>query len=176
MRAFIALGLPESLLDALESVQEGMPGRVVARENLHLTLAFLGEIEQGQLARLHEGLLALRLPAPVLRVTGVDLFGGRKPTLCFAGVEQNAELSAARTAVRQVCLQAGVPLKRERFRAHVTLSRFGRALSDRDAALLAGRLGMLSIPGQRAARMGLFRSQLLPGGARYECLAEYALS
>ncbi|UYV36311.1 RNA 2',3'-cyclic phosphodiesterase [Rhodobacteraceae bacterium D3-12] len=173
MRGFVALGLSEGMLDALEVLQEGMPGRVVPRAYLHLTLAFLGEVSGTVVERVHEGLEGVRLEAPRLRVTGVDMLSGRKPRLCFAAVEVTPELVALRYAVRGACRGAGVDLARERFRPHVTLSRFGREIGPRDAAVLAGRLGVVSIAEARAAGLGLYRSLLRPEGPRYDMLAGY---
>ena len=173
MRAFVAIDLGEAMLDALEEVQAGLPGRIVPRENLHLTLAFLGEVSEAVLRELHRGLATLELEAPELRLTGLDLFGGRKPKLAFAGVAPSPELDAVQRAVVRTCREAGVDLRRERFRPHVTLSRFGREISRRDAEILAARLGMLAIPAAPAAGVSLYRSDLRPEGPRYVPLATY---
>lgn len=173
MRAFVAIDLDAGMLDALEAVQDGLPGRIVRRGNLHLTLAFLGEVSEAVLREVHGGLAALQMGAPELRVTGLDVFGGKKPKLAFAAVAASAELEAVRRAVARVCRDAGVDLRRERFRPHVTLTRFGREIARREADVLAARLGVLSINGARAEGFSLYRSILRPDGPRYEALASY---
>jgi 2'-5' RNA ligase len=173
MRVFVALELPGALLDALEAVQGDLPGRHVPRENLHLTLAFLGEQGEGVLRELHEALSDLVLAAPEVRVTGLDVMGGRRPNLCFAAVAPNGALDAAHRAVVRACREAGVDLRRERFRPHVTLARFGREMSPREEAQLAQALGVLALPAATAAGVSLMRSDLRPEGPVYSVLAQY---
>ncbi len=173
MRAFVALDLDEAMLDALEEVQAGLPGRIVPRENLHLTLAFLGEVSEAVLREVHAGLAALQPEAPELRVTGLDVFGGKKPKLAFAAVAANPELETLQRVVVRLCREAEVDLRRERFRPHVTLTRFGREIGRRDAEVLARRLGVLAMPGTRAAGLSLCRSELRAQGPRYLALASY---
>ena len=173
MRAFVAVDLPQSLRQNLEVVQEGLPGRHVSGENLHLTLAFLGDVDAGRVQALAEALEGLRLDAPMLRVSGLDLFGGKRPNLCFAAIETNEELSSARRILMRVCRQVGIDLRRERFRPHVTLSRFGRELGAREEERLAGRLGVIRLPEARAERFSLYRSELRPEGPVYRILAQF---
>lgn len=172
MRCFVAIELPEPLRDALGALQAHLPGRLVPEENLHLTLAFLGGVAAPH--SVIEELEMLRLPAPVLRATALDVFGGRKPALAFAAFAPEPALVSARDAVRRACRNAGVDLRRERFRPHVTLTRFGRHGPDpRAAAQLAGCLGPVA-PGEwRAERFGLYRSELGPGGARYDMVSAH---
>ncbi|KPP85151.1 MAG: 2'-5' RNA ligase [Rhodobacteraceae bacterium HLUCCO07] len=177
MRAFVALELPEKLRHALQRMQAGLPGRHVSEENLHLTLAFLGDVDAGRLRDLHGVLSGLKLAAPFLRVTGCDVFEGRKPMLAFAALAPDPYLVAARRAVRQAARDAGIELRRERFRPHVTLSRFGRGIGARDEARLATCLGPVArIVEERAERFGLYRSQLRADGPIHELLACYAFA
>ena len=173
MRAFVGVELPEALSEALEGVQAALPGRHVALDNLHLTLAFLGEVDEGKVWALAEGLAELRLAAPELRVTGLDVFGGRRPNLCFASVEKTPALEAAREAVQRVCRSAGIDLRRERFRPHVTLSRFGRELGPHEEERLAAELGVVHLPAAWAEGFALYRSDLRPEGAVYTPVAEF---
>lgn len=173
MRVFVAIDLPEALGEALEGVQEGLPGRLVAAENLHLTLAFLGDVAGPAVADLAEGLGELRLQAPELRVTGLDLFGGRKPNLCYAAVAANPELEAAHRAVARVARAAGIDLRRERFRPHVTLARFKRELGKREEERLAAQLGVVHLPVVRAESFSLCASVLQPEGPVYSVLAQF---
>ncbi|MDU8928681.1 RNA 2',3'-cyclic phosphodiesterase [Alisedimentitalea sp. MJ-SS2] len=173
MRAFVAIELPDGLAESLEGVQEGLPGRHVAPGNLHLTLAFLGDVFEGQVWALAERLAELRLKAPVLRVTGLDMFGGKRPNLCFASVGKDQALEAVRDTVQRTCREIGIDLRRERFRPHVTLSRFGRELGPREEERLAAQLGLVHIPEVPAERFAIYRSDLRPEGVIYTPVAEF---
>lgn len=174
MRAFVAVDLPDKMRHAMLQMQLGLPGRRVSGNNLHLTLAFLGEVSEERLLDLHGVLFGVRLSAPLLRVTGCDVFEGRKPLLAFAALAPDPALDAARRAVRQAAREVGIELGRERFHPHVTLSRFGRRISERDAARLAACLGPVAEPVEgHAEQFGLYRSELRADGPRYELLAAY---
>ena len=176
MRAFVAVEIPEEMRAALVDLQAGLPGRHVPEENLHLTLAFLGEVSDAKIFDIAEGLADLRLEAPDLVVTALDIFGGRKPALVFATVSPSPALETARQAVGACCRRAGVSLRRERFRPHVTLSRFGRQFGDREARLLAGHLGPVAPIMAEAEGFAIYRSVLGPGGPNYGALAAFAFA
>jgi len=65
LRLFLALRLPEHVLDALEAWQPQLRAvRVVPREHLHVTLAFLGSRPAGELGAIVEALRAAAADAP----------------------------------------------------------------------------------------------------------------
>src|SRR5579864_1171155 len=65
LRLFLALRLPEHVLDALESWQRRLQGvRVVPREHLHVTLAFLGSRPARELGPIVEALRSAAADAP----------------------------------------------------------------------------------------------------------------
>jgi 2'-5' RNA ligase len=179
MRAFIAVDLPESQAAALARLQDHIPeGRVVARENLHLTLLFLDDRPVPVLEELDRELHRL---APVgfdLRLTGLGSFGGKAPRSLHAEVAADPALSGLHQRVRHAARRAGIDLPHTRFRPHVTLARFGSGLS-RDGQTRIGafvaRHGMLGIPPARVTSFGLYRSILQPDGPIYEALARYPL-
>lgn len=179
MRAFVAIALPDPVREALVELQAGLRlGRPVPEENLHLTLAFLDDQPEDLLAELHEGLSAAMLPAPELRISGLDLFGGRSPKLLFAAVEPDPVLKALRDRVLSEARAAGIALKRERFRPHITLARFRPGMGPDEQAKLGQFLeekGGVTLPPFRPAGFALFGSTLRPEGAVHEVLAEYPL-
>lgn len=189
MRAFLALPLPEALIPPLLAVQEAMPvGREVPEENLHVTLAFLGDVAEAELAELHmtlegqaldgQSLDGQALPGCRLRVTGLESFGGRAPKLLAARIEAEPGLVALQDCVARACRAAGIALERRRFRPHVTLLRFGAGLRGEALARLeqavAGHVA-LTTGAETAQELRLVASTLTPEGAIYETLAAYAL-
>ncbi len=179
MRSFVAVELPEGLLGPLLRLQAGLPGRPVPEDNLHLTLAFLGDLAEPELEALHEALAARSLEACELAVTGIVPFGGRAAKLIAAEVAPTEGLHDLHRTVRAAAREAGIDLPRERFRPHVTLTRFRGAGPDpAEAARLdramAEQAG-LHLPTEWAAAVVLVGSTLRPEGARHEVLARYPL-
>ncbi len=173
MRLFVALPVPEQTGARLADLARSLPvGRPVPEENLHLTLAFPGEVPRADLEPLHEALETVRAAPVALDLAGLELFGGKSPAL-MAILARGAEALHARV-VRAVG-QAGIPLPRRRFRGHVTLTRFPRRM-DPGALDKLGRFlqahGACALPPVTVDRFALYASQLHPEGARYEVLAE----
>lgn len=185
MRAFVALELPGpvrqacgALLDELRRPAGRL--RLAVPENLHVTLAFLGEIPEALApelgAALAEG-LAGTLTFP-LAVRGVGAFPHwRAPRVLWFGVDD--PLGACATVHERVwaVLDAyDFPRERRPFRAHVT---FGRVRSGRigrefrDALRAAEGFAAPVVPAERVV---LMESRLHPDGARYSALAEARLS
>lgn len=180
MRAFVALDLPEAIRGPLTRLQAGLSvGRLVDEDNLHLTLAFLGEINPQQAQD-----LAVRLAdlpdAPIdLTLTGIDIMGGRKPNLLFMDAAPTQALVNLQDRVRRIAMDAGIEMERRRFRPHVTLARFGKVMTPKDERGLAAFLSLnapYSLPTEVADTVTLYRSHLTGEGADYEPLAEFLLT
>jgi 2'-5' RNA ligase len=91
-RLFIALELPAGCREALTAVASPMPSvRWVTAKQLHLTLAFLGNVDAESKQHLRDRLAELRVTSFSLRLHGVGVFGGRRPTIIWAGVRGGNE-------------------------------------------------------------------------------------
>jgi len=178
MRAFVALDLPEASFGPIAAVQAGLAfGRAVAPEALHLTLAFLGEIAESEAADLAEVLAGSALPPVMLTLKGLDLFGGKRPSLLVVGAEGEG-LDRLHGKVAHAAREAGLHLPRARFRPHVTIARFAREMSARDQARLGDFLmlnGRFALEPERCETITLYRSHLRETGAIHEPLAQFTL-
>lgn len=179
MRCFVGIPVPEPLAGRLEAACAGLDlGTVVPAENLHLTLAFLGDQPHATLADLDDLLADLAKPALALSLDGLGTFGDASPRVLFAAVAPAPALAQLRRCVRRAAADAGIDLPRERFVPHVTLARFGRGLGGVDVlslqAFIGRRMGhvrgMFDVSG-----FALYRSHLARGGPVYEELATYDL-
>lgn len=179
MRAFVSVILPDEVRAALAELQAGLRlGRPVPEDNLHLTLAFLDDQPEGVLADLHDGLSVLHAKAPKLRLSGLDLLGGLNPKLLFGSIDTNPVLKTLRERVLSEVRAAGINLKRERFRPHVTLVRFRYGMRFEDQEKLRRfiqEVGAFTLPPFVPVTFGLYGSTLRPDGAEHELLAEYPL-
>lgn len=178
MRAFVALHPPEPVVEALLAVQAALPfGRPADPEQLHLTLAFLGEQPDDLVEAAHWALSDLRAPALTLRLGGLGVWGERTPGALWAGVREEGPLRALRSRVLSALYGAGIPLERRRFRPHVTLARLGPLGPEEDARLARAlaRWDAFPCPPWEVRDMGLWRSTLRRGGAVHDELARYPL-
>lgn len=175
MRAFVAIPVDGAAAEALLALQARLPvGRPVAPDNLHLTLAFLGDQPEALLADLDARLSLLRRPAFTLRLAGAGTFGGKSPRGLHAGLRPCPALTDLRAAVARAARSAGVALAHRRFRPHVTLLRLRPHEAARLAPALAATAGWQG-PDWPVRGFGLYRSTLLPEGARHDLLAAYPL-
>ncbi len=179
IRAFAAIALPGPVAGALVAAQAGLPcGRPVAPENLHITVAFLGEHPEPLVEDVHLALDGIRAPAFELALAGVGLFGGDRLRVLYAEARPEPALNRLREKVLQAARGAGLRLPRERYSPHVTLARFNsrpggeEAIEVRDFA--ARRMGLTAGPFE-VGEFLLIRSTLGRNGPVYEELAAYHL-
>ena len=169
LRAFVAIRPPDAVCDALEALalrlDEGRPTRW---ENLHLTLAFLGEAPAGAMEDVALELEAIEAEAPEIVFEGVGVFGGREPRSAHARIRPDPALSALAKAVRRAARRGGMELPAERFTPHVTVARLGARdpAGEGLARWLEREKGFRADP-FRPAAFGLWRSELRAGGPLY---------
>ncbi len=125
MRLFIAIQLSEEMRASLTGTVQrlkkaGVRGRYAAAQNLHLTLAFLGETAAGEgLASVEQALREAAFPAFPLELSGLGNFGD----LPWAGLKDSPGLEAAVREVRGALDRAGIRYDRKKFVPHITLLR-----------------------------------------------------
>ncbi len=122
MRLFIAIpmspSLKETLLSAMEILKkQGVRGRYAPLQNLHLTLAFIGEVPDA--APVIAALRKVRFRPFRLTLSGTVTF---ENILC-AGVSGSAELSSLAEEIRRQLDAAGISYDRKQFKPHITLIR-----------------------------------------------------
>jgi 2'-5' RNA ligase len=180
MRSFIAIPVPEEIARDLAPVRAAIPfGRVVPAENLHLTLAFLGDVAEALLEEVHFALQTLRQPDFEISLAGLDTFGADRPATLNIIAEANPGLSELQKRVRSRLHGVGLDIERRRFVPHVTLARFPKSMTPdengRIGRFLAARAD-LRLPPYRASAFCLYESILTTEGPHYEVLESYPLS
>jgi 2'-5' RNA ligase len=183
IRAFVAVLLPAEVRRRLGAVVDQLRPRAarvswVAEANLHLTLRFLGAVDEAVLGRVREAVeVAAAASAPF--TLGVGGLGGfprdRTPRVVWAGVVAGAEaLSALHGRLETALAARGVPPEARAFHGHVTL---GRARDPRGTPELAAALtgAPVAFGELLVDAVHLMRSELDPQGARYSVLARCPL-
>jgi len=176
VRLFVAVEPPEAVRRELASriaelADELPPARWVRPEAIHLTLAFLGEVEEAGAAPLGAALEAELegLAAFAAAVTG----GGAFPPsgavrVIWAGVEPEAPLARLAAGARRAVAAAGLACDPKPFRAHLTLARCPHPWPGARRGALVERLAAWSPLAFEIASASLVESTLGTGGARYE--------
>jgi 2'-5' RNA ligase len=184
MRGFVAVGVAEPVRLRIAEVQATLRRvdadvRWVAPENLHVSLKFLGEIGEDQVARLKEllELEAARWPRLDLSYAGLGTFPeGGAPRVVWAGCAGDvAKLAGLAQAAERLAEQVGVPREGRPFVAHLTI---GRVKSPRNAKRLRAAVERergAAFGRETVAEFALFESTLTPGGPVYEARATFPL-
>jgi 2'-5' RNA ligase len=176
VRAFFALDVPPELrrrlADLVESLRGSFAGASFVRtEGVHLTLRFLGQTSDEQIARLTAWLSPVaRAQGPIhAAVSGLGLFPDRgRPAVLWLGVFADRSLARLQASCEAAAVGAGFPPEGRPFRPHLTLARF------RDHAprppLPTADLGRTLF-----TSLTLFKSELRPTGSVYSALERFRL-
>ncbi len=128
MRLFVALALPDCVAEQLLLLQSGVPGaRWMEREQLHLTLRFIGEVDGRDAAAIDDALSLIRSPRFAIELKGVGEFGGRTPRALWAGVRDEAAIAHLQRKIENALKRVGVAAEERKFKPHVTLARLRAA-------------------------------------------------
>jgi 2'-5' RNA ligase len=189
-RAFVAVLLDESTKRAVSAQIERLRplSKAVAwvpAHNLHLTLRFLGDQTEEQLAELVPALeeAASGVPAFTLSLRGLGAFPGLEhPRSLWVGVSDGAqEVLRLQTRVAEALERRGTPIEARAWQAHVTIGRVAdekRWRREGVAELRAGLVRGAATPfgTMPVNSIALMRSDLYTSGARYTGIASVALS
>lgn len=167
MRLFVAINfspeIKDVLLRAIDDLRcQSQSGNFTRPENLHLTLAFIGESDNlsGAKAAL-EGITDGSFP---LSVSGAGHFDD----LWWAGIEPNPALNALAKSVRENLIGAGFGIDSKPFKPHITLAR--RLSGDAAPRLCVPKTTMT------VDRVSLMRSDRINGRLTYTEVYGVALS
>ena len=174
-RLFTGLEIPRHVADSLSMMRGGLPGaRWIDLENYHLTLRFIGDIDDA-LARDIAGLLGRVQRRPFeLRLDGLTSFGGRKPRAVVASVTAVAPLLELQAEQERLLQRLGLEPEGRKYIPHVTLARLRETSSWQVADYLSAR-GHFRSAAFEVSRFVLFSSRSSVGGGPYVVEAAYPL-
>ncbi len=179
-RLFVALRPPAPVRDALLAPMSGIEGARWQTDNqLHLTLAFIGEVDRHGLDAATEALATLIAPPLDLKLGQFGTFDAERPgrtgTL-WIGVEPADALATLAQSIRTALRRAGLPTDPRKFTPHITLARFGSAGASSERL----RPWLTHTPATRASWQAtdfhLVESTLGREGAHYSPVASYPLA
>lgn len=149
----------------------------VAESNLHVTLKFLGQLDDARVAAIGGaiGAVAARTPPFELGVRDLGAFPTpARPRVVWVGLTPAAPLAALAADVDATLGRLGIARETRAFAAHVTLGRVRE--SRRDPALAAALARPADCGRLPVTRLSLMRSELHPRGARYTELSSVLLA
>jgi 2'-5' RNA ligase len=174
VRTFVALELSDRLKEGILALAEELRSRGVRaswarRPTLHLTLKFLGDIEETELpevvaavARASSGMSTFNL-----ETAGLGAFPSpNRPRVLWVGVTVSDELFALYAALESELAMLGFPGEGRRFHPHITVGR----MRDPHAQSVQAILDELTAPKERVEirEVRVMRSTLRPQGALHE--------
>ena len=175
MRLFVAIALPQIVAEPLLMIEAGVPGaRWSARDQLHLTLRFIGEVGGRDAGSIDEALAAIAAPKFTLQLKGVGEFGGKNPRALWAGVAPNEALVHLQRKIDTALQRVGLEAEPRKFTPHVTLARLRAASRGRVMDFLVDHALYASVPFE-VAEFILYSSQLSSDGSLYVPERTYVL-
>jgi 2'-5' RNA ligase len=175
-RLFTGLEIPDDVRQSLSMLRGGLPGaRWIDVENYHLTLRFIGDIDDVIAREVVFVLGKVQRRAFELRIDGVSSFGGHKPRAVVATIAPSPQLMELQAEHERLMQRIGIEPEGRKFKPHISLARL-RDTSSRDVAeYLSARGGFRSAPFQ-VSNFVLFSSRASVGGGPYVVEADYPLA
>ena len=184
MRAFIAIELPKEIKEALAKLQEllkktGADVKWVEPQNIHLTLKFLGEINETQFDKIITALTetAQNFAPFDIRISSLGAFPKIiYPRVIWVGVDKGDNESGKIASWLEE--KIGIPKETRDFSSHITIGRVrspkNKADLIKDMENLKDYFGRINTE-FKVTKISLFKSSLSPKGPTYEILKEVNL-
>src|SRR5580658_419421 len=175
LRLFVGIEFPPELKLRLSLLQSGIAGaRWIDPGNFHLTLRFIGEVNESTAADVDEALLRLKARPFSVQLAGVGVFGGDKLRQLWVGVEREPALSALQGKIELALIRIGLPPEPRKYVPHVTLARLRDPRRSELQEFLAANTLFRAAP-LPVDRFSLIASYPTKAGSVYEDQADYPL-
>jgi len=176
LRLFTGLEVPATVGDLLAGLRGGLHGaRWIDPENYHITLRFIGDIDERTADEVAAALARVRRPGIALRLAGLGSFGSAKPHSLYARVEPTPQLAELQSEHERILQRLGLPPESRKYTPHVTLARL-RGTSAGEVAHWLATAGVFASPSFLAHRFVLFSARASVGGGPYIVEEAYPLA
>jgi RNA 2',3'-cyclic 3'-phosphodiesterase len=188
MRTFISITLPLPTLEKIKNIQidlqKGLQNGVswISPNSIHLTLKFLGDTNNDQIAEISAGLreICTHVRPFMLTCGGLGCFpDNRHPSVIWVGIARDNSLNALVGEIEELCYTAGFPREKRMFSPHLTLGRIRTPLQSLDLEFLNNQMknrSTLTISEIEVDEIDLMKSDLQPKGAIYSLLNSFAIT
>jgi RNA 2',3'-cyclic 3'-phosphodiesterase len=185
VRLFVALEIPADVQEILAAFLKEMRVltekladkrvRWVRRENLHVTLKFIGEVAPAKMEGIRATLADVRSDAPVdLRFRGLGFFPNEShPTVLWTGLDASANLATLAGDIDQAMVTQGIRRESRLFVPHLTLARFAPPILHEKLRPAIQKDGEREFGEFHTREFHLIESKLKPEGAEYTTLRSF---
>jgi 2'-5' RNA ligase len=176
-RLFVALDLPDDVKRSLEPLAKGLGDvRWSTPDQQHLTLRFLGEVDNGTTHDVVDALATVPALPFELRLKGLGHFPPRgEPQVLWVGVDRSAELKSLKRRIDRALAAVGMRPESRKFAPHVTIARIRAPLSPTRLGTYLMRHSLYRSAAFPISSFHLYSSWLRPDGAEHQLEASYEL-
>jgi len=181
IRSFIAFDLEnEQVLNRLSSTQKlvletGADLRLVAPQNIHVTIRFLGDLNPGMVEKVYEVMKNVKFTPFTIQILGLGVFPSLNfPRVVWAGMTDGVEqLRNIFTQLEPQLRALGFQADANGFSPHLTIARVRTSTNKQHLAEFVSKKGDFEFGIIKANCLRLKRSQLSPKGPTYSTIKEY---
>jgi 2'-5' RNA ligase len=176
-RVFIAIDLPDAIRERIAETQKALARSdarltFVAPRNMHLTLKFIGEVDDGTLEAIRSALPGVTAVPFEIAIMGVGANNPRRPRVVWSNIEDAGKTGGLHDAIEGVLAPLGIEREERAYTPHITIARVRQF----DPSLLGAieRVAGTEFGSFRADRYALKKSTLTKQGPLYEDIMEVA--
>jgi len=172
-RLFTGLDIPDSVAERLIAIRGGLSGaRWITADNYHITLRFIGDIDDGTAHDIYAILGRITRTTIPLTIEGISVFGGDRPRALVAKIAPSSALIELQSEHERLMRRIGLPPEPRKYTPHITLAR----LRDTSPFELANFLSVIGhVPSMRFVvdAFNVYSSRSSTGGGQYVTEAIY---
>jgi len=174
-RLFTGIEIPAAVGEQLSYLRGGLPGaRWIDRDNYHLTLRFVGDVDMNVAEAIAAGLARIHRPCFALKLSQLGALGTRKPHAVVVKPTTSPPLFELQSEHERVMQRIGLPAETRKYTPHVTLARL-RGAAGRDIADYLTLRGGFTADPFPVERFVLYSSRNSAGGGPYVVEEAYPL-
>ncbi|HMB01700.1 MAG TPA: RNA 2',3'-cyclic phosphodiesterase [Spirochaetota bacterium] len=176
IRSFIGISLPEEICDYITDMYTDLNGaQWTTRKNLHLTLRFMGEVNNSVHQEIISALNKVNGTSMQLQLSGTGIFPpGSEPKVLWLGIKPNQQLTALREKIDKTLSDIKIEPREKRFIPHITIARL-KNINKNELKTFLHLNGSVSSQPFPVNTFHLYSSELLPEGPVYTVEQDYPL-
>jgi len=176
IRLFTGISVPQNIRNALNIMQGGIGGAHWDDiENYHITLSFIGDIDESTAEEVDSLLASISLPAFDITLNGIGTFAaGDKLTHLWVGLEPSKELMFLKHRIDALLQHNHIPFDNRKYTPHVCLARLKGANEEQVVQFIQDH-NLFKSHSFKVENFNLYQSYRGKNGTHYQPEATYDL-